>query len=168
MKAYNDYIQTTREYLRRYNEFKTTLANLKEELTEGEAELTASPAAGIARYGEDPGGGMPELNGVEAGAARLMMVTKRVNDLRDEISRLEKMTSRIDRALEVLEKPERGLIEEYYIERRAWADIARDNFVSERWIKTRGFKALKKVAGMLFGRVADPGEKRKFVFLEIA
>lgn len=32
MREYNDYVQTTREYLKRYHEFKATIENLNDEI----------------------------------------------------------------------------------------------------------------------------------------
>lgn len=68
MKEYSDYIQAVKSYLRNYTKFKVTVENLQDSIAMWTSEMEHDVNAPISKYGDEPGGGTPELNSVEMAA----------------------------------------------------------------------------------------------------
>ena len=164
MQEYNDYVTATREYLRRYREFEATVANLREEAAAQEALLKIETAAPIAKYGDNPGGGTSELNAVEAAAARKINIEATIAKITREANNIERVLRKVDRALEALTAQERQLVTGYYIDRKSWRDLSIDHYMTEKWARTCGGKAIKRLARMIFGNEAIPWQDSLFVF----
>ena len=64
MNEYNDYIAITRRWLKDYNLFKVTVRNMNKDIEAQQQILDLGSVAPIAKYGDMPAGGSPELNAV--------------------------------------------------------------------------------------------------------
>lgn len=164
MKGYNDYISMTRSYLKSYNQFKITIENLNDEIAAQERLLETDVTAGISKYGDEPGGGTPELNSVESAAYRHEMIIKRISEMELNVTSIKRILRKVDRAIEGLSEENRQLITDYYIEGMSWRQIGTANYLTEKWARDKGNKAIKEIAKMIFGPVAMPEQQQLFVF----
>lgn len=167
LKEYNDYIRATKSYLRKLNQFKATAENRRELVAMWEKELAHTEsdiAAPIAQYGEKAGHGTPELNTVEMSAAKREMLEKRIKQGKRELNRLEHIINCVERSLEMLDAQGRELIEAYYFEGDSWANIAKRCYLSEKWAAEKGRRAVREIAGMLFGSELVREQGELFVF----
>lgn len=166
LREYNDYIQTTKNYLKRYSQFKATVSNKREQIELLKLELTNEEAdinAPIAQYGEKVGHGTPELNGVESAAARYEGIEKKIKRLQVEIKRLEHICNMIANSLQMLPVKDRKLIECYYFQHMSWREIADIDYITEKWAAEKGARAVREIAGMLFGKTIGD-QQDLFVF----
>lgn len=162
MKEYNDYVSMTRKYLKNYNKLKITIVNLTEELN-AQKELLQDESIAISRYGCELGGGSSELNATEAAADRRDKTKRKVVELENNISEIQRIINKLDRALKGLNETDCQLIKGYYIDGYSWNKLGNKNYCTEKWARDKGNKALREVAFMLFGVVAEP-QQLKFVF----
>lgn len=166
MKEYNDYVQTTREYLKHYREFKVTIDNLNDEIEAGERFLKAGSSAPTPKYGDDTSSGKSELTPVEREAVKRTEIQERIEHKRQELARIERAIRKVDRALEVLPELEKKLVEGYFFHRKSWKDLSIEHYMTEKWASNRAGKAIKRMAGMIFGNAAIPEQQSLFVFFE--
>jgi len=166
MKEYNDYVQTTKQYLRHYVEFKATVANLNDEIMAQEQLLGLQPAAPVPKYGDDTSGGQGELTPIEAAAEKRIEASKRLEQKRKEVEQIQRTVRKIDRALDTLTEQERSLIEGHYFNKLSWLSLATRFYVSEKWASKVANRVIKRMAEMIFGNVAVPSQQSLFVFLE--
>lgn len=165
MKRYNDYISMTRRYLKSYNEFKIAIENMTADIESHRLALSAADDVGsaIAKYGDTPLGGTPELNSVEGAAERRIRREKAIADLTANRAEVQRMVDKIDRAVGALGDVDRMLVQCFYIDGKSWLAIGHEHHYSEKWARERGGKALRSVAFMLFGPRTVP-EQLSFVF----
>ena len=78
LTGYNDYVNTTRGWLKRYNQFVVTAENMRDEIAANKKIMEADVSAPCAKYGDEPGGGTSELNTVEAAASRHEYLNQRI------------------------------------------------------------------------------------------
>lgn len=167
MREYNDYIRTTRRWMKDYNTFKATIAGMNTDIEAQQRLLDKAEelAAPIAQYNGMPKGGGTGLNAVEAAAQdrirRAEAIRKKILN-RDELQRLINM---IDNAIAVLPQEEQEILKEHYFKRVSWERIGSRRKYSERWARDKGGKALKKLAFAIHGTKAQP-EQLTFVFLQ--
>ena len=166
MREYSDYIETTRSYLKRYNQFKVTIANLNDDIDAMEHAIEEDVAAPIANYGGMPGGGTPELNTVEAAAERHNKMKDMIHKDRESIQNIERILRKVDRAITELEPDDQFLIKGHFIDHRSWGELSAEKFFTEKWARERSRKAIKQMAFMLFGSRAMPEQQNLFVFFE--
>ena len=107
MREFNDCVNLTVKYLQSYNQLIVAKQNLEQIVKDMGQEQVAPP---IARYGENPGGGTPELNTVEAATSRIISNAKREDSIRQDISRIASLLGRLDRSISTLEPEERNFI----------------------------------------------------------
>ena len=151
MREYNDYVQTTKEYLRRYKEFKATVDNLHDEIEAQEQLLALNATAPVPKYGDDTGGGSGELTATEAAVAERIALEQSVREKKLEAERIERTMRKVDRALEAITPQEKKLVEGYYINRESWRDLSIALYMTEKWASHLGNKAIKNMACIIFG-----------------
>lgn len=157
MKEYNDYIEMTFGYLRNYNKFQIVIENLEAE-KEAKRLLLSDQSVAIAKYGDAPGGGSNELNQTEAAASKRMEMQNEIERIDREIAELERILTKIDRAVKGLDTDDQRVIIMYYFERRSWREIADELYCSADWARKRGKKAVNDMAFMIFGQKACPDQ----------
>ena len=165
MKEYNDYIQTTRTYLKRYNQFKATIENLEDDIEGLEKQIELDVAAPISKYGGMPGGGTPELNAVEAAAARHEQINRRIQKDKASIDNISRIIRKVDRALGVLKEEDRQLITGHYFDRKSWRQLGMEMYLTEEWACEKARRAVKEMSFTIFAN-APTQEKLQFVFFE--
>lgn len=164
MKEYNDYVQATREYLKHYHEFKATIDNLNDEIEAQEKLLSLDPSAPTPKYGDDTGGGKSELTATEREAEKRAVIRANINSKRQEVERIERAVRKVDRALDALPFQDRQLVEGFYFHRKTWKELSIAYFLTEKWARTTASRAIKRMAGMIFGFI--PEQQSLFVFFE--
>ena len=161
MREFNDCVNLTVKYLQSYNQLIVAKQNLEQIVKDMGQEQVAPP---IARYGENPGGGTPELNTVEAATSRIISNAKREDSIRQDISRIASLLGRLDRSISTLEPEERNLVEGAYILGKTWRAISTENYISEKWAREKTRGAVKKIARM-FGIGGVPLDGGNFIFI---
>ena len=162
LKEYNDYVETVKRYLSQYGRMQGTAESMRmraktirEELSEG-----FDIAAPISKYGDQVGGGSPELNTVEAAADRRAKMAAWCDAQADAI---EHRLELVDHALSCLDEREQYLLRGYYFEKKTWVELAMDLYLSETWARKTGGRAVKTMAAIIFGEDAVP-EQMAFHF----
>lgn len=164
--VYNDdYVSTTKRYLKDYKKKKTALSNLKEELKEKTELQGMDVNASIAKYGTEPGGGYSELNAVEKATEISLQLSKDIYNLLSEVGELTKHIKRIDTALDSLPEDSKQILTYRYIDGYTWSGVSDRAYISERKARYICENALQATAYMLFGSRATNGD-REYVFLK--
>lgn len=166
MREYSDYIEATRGYLKRYNQFKVTIANLEDDIDALKHAINEDTAAPISKYGDQPGGGTPELNAVESAAARHAKMEDAIHKKQESIENIERILRKVDRAITELKPDDQFLIKGHFIKHRSWSDLSAEKYFTEKWARERSRKAIKEMAFMIFGGRALPEQQSLFVFYE--
>jgi hypothetical protein len=162
MKEYNDYVETTRRYLRSYAQLQITVKNLTDDIEASKAMLQDESVA-ISRYGGEPGGGSGELNATESAANRRIKITEHIAEMERDKAEIERVLRKVDRAMDGLGDADRDLVQGHFIDGYSWSQLGNKSYCTEKWARDKGNKALKEVAFMVFGVCARPRQLR-FVF----
>lgn len=167
MRAYNEYVNTVKNRLRNYNQFKITLANLRDSIAAKRDAIEHDVNAPISKYGGMPSGGKPELNAVESAAEHHMIMRDEIDsDLRN-IAAIELTMRKIDRAISGLSETDQRLIKGHYFEGLSWEELGCELYYSEKWARERAGKAVKQMAGMIFGpKAVGQPVQTQFIFSE--
>ena len=147
---FNDYKRLTRGYLRDYRTWQSAIDAWAEEKADIDAELASIPVA-VSKYGGEPGGGTGELNTVESLANRRMKFTERALSIEQDTRELKRVMKNIDTAIRSLDDESRQLVEMHYICGKTWMEVADALGYSESGAKQKGYRAITKVATVLFG-----------------
>ena len=165
LTGYNDYVNTTRGWLKRYNQFVVTAENMRDEIAANKKIMEADVSAPCAKYGDEPGGGTSELNTVEAAASRHEYLNQRIAEAQSTIDEIERILRTINRTIDGLPKDDGKLIRDHYIDRKSWRDISNEVYLTEKWARDRGNKAIKEMAKMIFGiKAMPPDQQSLFIF----
>lgn len=157
MKEYNDYIEMAYGYLKNYNKFQIVIENLEAE-KEAKCLLLSDQSVAISKYGAQTVGGSGELNQTEAAASKRMETQNEIERIDREIAELQRILSKIDRAINGLNEEDQRVITMFYLECRSWREIADALYCSADWARKRGKKAVGEIAFMIFGGKACPGQ----------
>ena len=157
-KGYNDYVEIVKRYLSQYGRMRGTAESMRmraktirEELSEG-----FDIAAPISKYGDQVGGGSPELNTVETAADRRTKKAKMAAWCEAQADVIEHRLELVDHALACLDEREQYLLRGYYFEKKTWVELAMDLYLSETWARKTGGRAVKTMAAIIFGEDAVP------------
>jgi hypothetical protein len=139
MRQYNDYIATTRRWLKNYNKFKVSVENMEQDIKDHERALQMhlDMGAPIAKYGDSPGGGTPELNAVESSADIRIKREKAILRIRENALEIQHIIDKLDRSIAELADEDRTIVTECFIERKSWLQIGRNHHYSEKWARDR-------------------------------
>lgn len=162
MKEYNDYVETTKEWLRKYNQFKIIISNIDDDIADCQS-LLRNESVAISHYGDEPGGGSGELNSTESAANRRIKIEKHILDSTRNKAEIERIIRKIDRSLAGLSDADCDLVKGHFIDGYSWGQLGNKSYCTEKWARDKGNKALKEVAFMVFGVCARPRQLR-FVF----
>ena len=125
LKEYNDYVMITKQYLRQYNQLRFTAESKRIQAKDIREELAGSSdiAAPIAKYGNQTGGGSPELNAVEAAANRRVKNAEKADLCEEEAKRIEHLLEVVDHALASLDDRDQALLRGHYLEKRPGSSL---------------------------------------------
>ena len=167
MYEYNDYIATTRRWLKDYNRFLVCVDGMRDDMKLLQDKLASDPAmaAPIAKYEDMPGGGTPELQTVEKAAADRIKMEERLQQLRTDVAEIERKIKKLDDAMDTLETETRAIVEEHFIDGYNWFHVGCTHSISESWARKRGNRALADITFLIFGHRSCPPQ-RSFVFTE--
>ena len=166
MREYSDFIEATRGYLKRYNQFQVTIANLNDDIEAMEHAIESEIAAPISKYGGQPGGGSSELTPTEQGASRISKAQDIVRENKESVRNIERILRKVDRAIAQLKPDDQWLIKGHFIDHRSWGELSAEVYHTEKWARERSRKAIKKMAFMIFGNRALPEQQNLFIFYE--
>ena len=155
---FNDYKRLTRGYLKDYRLWREAIAAWEQERADIERELSDVPVA-ISHYGAEPGGGTSELNAVEREASRRIKLGRRVAAIEQDTRELRRVMQKVENAIRSLDAEEERLITLHYIDGRKWYEIADELAYSETSVKQKGYRAIGKIAVLLFGSKAGGYEQ---------
>ena len=139
--------EIVKQKLAEYRRIEVKIKNIDEEISI-EREL-AKPSVQAVAFGEKVGHGHSELNPVEKAADRRVKASEKIRRLQGEKGIAATRLRQIDNALDALAETEKQIVTLHYIRRSSWANVARKVYISERRVKTKAYKALKKLAEML-------------------
>lgn len=165
MRGYNDYVITVKRWLKNYNKFAITIANIKDDIDQKERQMKLDVNAPISKYGGMPSGGKPELNAVESMAERHMHMHDEIEKELQSISNIELTMRKIDRAISGLADNEQQLIKGHYFDGKTWSELGDELYYSEKWARERAYKATKQMAIMIFGPKAAGDETVQLQFI---
>lgn len=165
LKEYNDYVEIVKRYLSQYGRMQGTAESMRMRAKTIREELSGGfdIAAPISKYGDQVGGGSPELNTVEAAADRRAKKAKMAAWCDAQADAIEHRLELVDHALSCLDEREQYLVKGYYFERKTWVELAIDLYLSETWARKTGGRAVKTMAAIIFGEDAVP-EQMAFHF----
>lgn len=167
MYEYNDYVSTARRWLKNYNRFKTSIQIMEGDIREMEIQLESDPAlaAPVAKYGDSPGGGTPELNKVEQAASDRIHLQKVIDYKKQNIAELRRVTQKVDIAMATLNQETQRLVKAHYIDGYDWYQSSQLCNLTYDWTRKKGYKALEEITNTIFGVKSLP-PKIAFVFQE--
>ena len=165
LKEYNDYVEIVKRYLSQHSRMQGTAESMRMRAKAIRAELSEGSdiAAPISKYGDQAGGGSPELNAVEAAADRRTKKAKMAAWCEAQADAIEHRLELVDHALSCLDEREQRLVKGYYFEKKRWVDLASEMNFSETWARKIGGRAVKTMAAIIFGEDAVP-EQMAFHF----
>lgn len=163
MRGYNDYVFLTKRYLKSYTYLKKSVEFMKGDIEALETELKLGVAAPIAKYGDEPRGGCPELNTVETAVDKRIRLKNRIDALREDILTTQRLLDKVDRALQSLDVNTKHMVMDHYYAGMGWEEVGDRYHYSGKRAGEIGRKALENVALMLFGIKARPVQL-SFVF----
>ncbi len=155
---FNDYKRLTRGYLCDYRTWQNALDAWAKEKVDIESELSSVPVA-ISKYGEEPGGGTGELNVVEREASKRIKLRERSIAIDKDTIELRRVMRNIDTAIHSLGDETREIVCMHYIDGKTWLEVAEAFNYSESAVKQRGYRAVGKISGILFGSKANAVEQ---------
>lgn len=133
----NDYYQMTKEYLSHYHEYKALIRNLNDDI---DNELDNASKLNYLLEIDTPS-----------------VCSEKIKEKR----RVERVMKRVDRELEMLPPDDSKLVKGFYLEGKSWEELAAGRKVSEKWIRERTSKAIKRMSDMIFYDALTP-EQQKF------
>lgn len=151
---YNN-IKRTKYYLKNYRILQLTLKNMVDKKTELELKYQENPYAPIVKY--EPSGGYSELNQIESTIYNKDKIINEIEVLKKRINILQDMLEKIMEAIEALSNNEQYLIKGFYFQKKKWAKLAKDLYISEKWAKAKGNKALKTITIIISGELSTGG-----------
>ena len=146
-------VERTKRLLRSYNALRVTLANQEAGIKMKQYELGLDTAAPIAKYGDAPRGGSPELNAVEKAAARRIAIERSLECLQADAQKTRYAIETIDRSLQALEPFLQKIVREHYFDHIDWRRIGEKRNYSERWARQKGQEAVERISKMIFWKV---------------
>lgn len=150
----NDYKRLTRGYLKDYRAWQQAIGAWEQEKADIDAELASMPVA-VSRYGGEPGGGSGEMNAVERLAERRIKLTDRALSIDTDTRELRRVMKNLETAIRTLDGADSQLVTLHYIDGRTWYDVADALGYSMEGAKQKGYRAIGKIAVVLFGRKAE-------------
>lgn len=163
---HNDYTVVVRQYLIRYNRFKTYVENVKADIADYEQQLAMTAAPKVPVLSPSGGGGCGEnISQEEREFMKKEEIEAKIQRLRKDIAKIEPVLNRLSRSLEALNDTDRDIVTRRMIYNESWRMIASDNAVSEGYCRRRLPKIIETLASMMFGPKAMPVQT-ELVFLE--
>lgn len=158
LKGYNDYVGIVKRDLSQYGWMQGAVESMRMRAKTIREELSKDfdIAAPISKYGDQVGGGSPELNAVEAAADRRAKKSKIAAWYDAQADSIEHRLELVDHALSCLDERERYLLRGHYFERKTWVELAVNLYISETWARKIGGGAVKTMAAIIFGEDAAP------------
>lgn len=164
MQKYNDYIITTRQWLKHYNRFKASIDCMNEDLRMLEVSVKEEEAAPIAHYGDMPAGGQSELNSIEKAVDRKIKQQGLITQIKADIAELQRIITKVDRAMDTLDDDSRDIVQGCYIDGYSWLQVSLQHHLSESGARKKGNRALEDLALVMFGIKAKP-QQLSFIFI---
>ena len=163
---HNDYTVVVRQYLARYNRFKTYVENVKADIADYEQQLAMTAAPKVPVLSPSGGGGGGEnISQEEREYMKKEEIAAKIQRLKKDIAKIDPVLNRLSRSLEALNDTDRDIVTRRMIYNESWRMIASDNAVSEGYCRRRLPKIIETLASMMFGPKAMPVQT-ELVFLE--
>lgn len=152
---YNSYDNDTKAWLQHYIEWATFIGNQEIILEELKTELTLEPSPKGTHYGFDMGGGGWDKPSQEQVALEAKEAKEyRYNVLSAKVKKLNARIKVIDNSLASLSSTEAQVLKGRFINEQKWAVVAMNAGYNEKTCRSICYKALHKVAIMIWGEEA--------------
>ena len=148
-------IKRIKYYLKNYRILQLTLKNMIDKKAELELKYQEKPYAPIAKY--ELSGGYSELNQIEANIYQKDKIIIELEVLKKRINILQDVLEKIIEAIDALPNDEQYLIKGFYFQKKKWAILAKDLYISEKWAKAKGNKALRTITIIISGELSTEG-----------
>lgn len=160
MTEYNEYVNTVKARLKKYNIFKATIESLSCDIHAKESilEKAISLGAPIAMYDNMPKGGSGELTTVERQAEERMMIRMDIDRAKYNLAETEFILGQLDRAMGALPQEDQFLLRGHYIDGRDWKVLGYELHYTERWARKKASRAIKTMTIIIFGPKACPDD----------
>lgn len=149
----NDYINTTKTYLKQYNLLIQYLENVRESLEDIDSRLTGGEVKAVT-YDKGVRGSCCDVNGIARQVFKRMDLKDERERLQADTAPIERHIKRIESSLEQLTADERGILLDYYAKKLNYAQLVEKYHYSDRWCRRILRQAERKMAIMLFGTKA--------------
>lgn len=153
MRKFNDYINLIRCYLRDWQNYEDCLRNADAAVKELDTQMSGGDLKATS-YG-NIGGGNSGVNGVEHSAIKRLELLGKRNRILADSEDVKRHMARLVSAMNELDKEERGIIKERYIQKMDYAALSRRHHYTDRWCKKLVYDAERKMAVSFFGPVAE-------------
>lgn len=156
---YNDYINATKEYLQRYDEFAQFVKSTKQEIKYCK-DLLAQDAAPASPVLSSAGGGGGEKQSVEDRAlAAHEKLRSRIAGYEQELADIEPIIQKVKSSMEALNSfnsLQHHILDDRYRKRRSWDAVAMACNVSYSTCRAQAQDGLVSLTRMVFGPKAVP------------
>ena len=149
----NDYIATTRNYLKQFMLYNQYIENVDEALEDIGNRLSGGEIRATA-YDKGSKGSCYDTDGVSRMAFKRMDLDEERERLKEESEPIRKHLNRLRNSLDRLPEHERRMLLDYYANKKTYAELIEKYYCSERTCRETLRTAERKLAIMLFGMAA--------------
>lgn len=153
---YNDFVETIKNYLRHYNEWKTYIENLRQQIIDTENLIREPAAPQIPHLSHTP---ISNSNNDTQQDREIKKKYREIEDLallQDDLHRIESLINALDKSLKNLSENEKKLIMWRWADHHPWKEIAPLMNMSIRNCIYKNNEAMDKIANAMFGPESTP------------
>ncbi len=162
---HNDYTVIVINYLRRYNQFKKYVENVRADIDDYKKQLSVTAAPKVTSLSGSGENNRENISQEEREYIKKEELEVKIQHLQQDIEKIEPVLKRLSRSLEALNNIDRNIVVRRMIYNESWRTIASDNVVSEGFCRRRLPKIIEMLASMMFGPKAIPVQT-ELVFLD--
>ena len=161
----NDYENIVKLYLRKHQDWKIYLENLRKRMVDLRAKLQLQEAPKTTHFGYNGGGsgGWVKPSPEEAACIRNEEARETLLRLEDEYLTYKPAVEIMDKCIKELSGIQQEIIEHRSIRREQWCSVAMRVNLSESACRDIFRKAVKRLTGMYFGPEAAPEQGSLFL-----
>lgn len=163
---YNDFIETVKNYLRHYNEWKTYVTNLKQRIDDTEAMIRQPAAPKIPHLTFTPVSSGDNDTQQERETERKYRDIETLALMRDDLQTIEPIINLLERSLQTLSEDDRKLIMWRWCDHHPWKEIAPWMNMSIRTCIYKNNEAMNKMANSMFGPKSTP-DNEELIFYKM-
>lgn len=155
---YNDYENAVRNYLHRYNEFVVRKQILSDRMKDLQKQLMLKPAPKTTQYRFDAvgGGGWDKPSSEQVALEQKEMLLQKYNEFSTEYNELINLLQALGQGLQILSGIQYEIVKSRGINHEPWEKVKRETHHDESYCRREFRKALRILAGVIFGPDIHP------------